>query len=71
MPISNSQQNNMEEKILISKELLQDLLSSFYTATYICKELNVYEHPDWQDQITENKEWVREVFGTSIDKKEY
>ena len=59
------------EKITISKETLQELLSNFHEVCALCEELDIYEHDMLDESMQQMQEWVNEVFGRKIDKNEY
>jgi hypothetical protein len=62
---------NKMEKITISKEILQELLSNFYEVCSLCNELDIYEHEELDESLQQMKSWTQENFGRKIDKPEY
>jgi hypothetical protein len=59
------------EKITISKETLQELLSNFHEVCALCEELDIYEHDILDEPMQQMQKWVNEKFGRKIDKNEY
>lgn len=61
----------MEDKILISKEKLQQLLSYYHSVSGLCEDLDIYEHDMLDSHLQEANNWVNDNFGYKIDKNEY
>ena len=49
-----------------TKEQIQKLVDNFYEACSLCDELDVYEHPELDQDIQEITTWTDENFGRKI-----
>lgn len=56
---------------MVSREVLQKLISNFYEVCALCDECDIYEHTELDESMQEMKSWVDDKFGMKVKKETY